>query len=167
MISMIYAHARNRVIAENGVMPWHVPEDLAYFKRMTKGKTLLMGRATWESLEPEFRPLPGRRNVVLTRDTSYVAGNAEVVHTLEGGLALDSEVWVIGGGEVYAQALPYARTVYVTEIDTDAPGDTFAPEVPADEIEFGPWETSRTGLPYRFGVWRNPDPRPLPTRLAP
>lgn len=159
MISMIYAQTPARVIAEGGVMPWHVPEDLAYFKRMTTGKTLLMGRATWESLEPEFRPLPGRRNIVLTRNPEFEAAGAEVVHDLREGLAADDDVWVMGGGQVYEAALPYASRVYVTEIDTAAPGDTLAPELPDGDLEFGPWETSRTGTRYRFGLWTNPTPQ--------
>lgn len=161
MISMIYAQTPARVIAEGGVMPWHVPEDLAYFKRMTTGKTLLMGRTTWEALEPAFRPLPGRRNIVLTRNDAYAADGAEVVHTLEDGLRADSDVWVIGGGQVYAAALAYATRVFVTEIETTAPGDTLAPELPGGEVQYGPWEVSSSGLRYRFGFWHNPAPRAL------
>lgn len=161
MITMIYAQTPARVIAEGGVMPWHVPEDLAYFKRMTTGKTLLMGRVTWESLEPEFRPLPGRRNLVLTRDHSYGGEGAEVVHSLAEGLSADHDVWVIGGGQIYAAALPYASRVFVTEIDISASGDTLAPELPEGEVRFDPWEVSRTGLRYRFGLWENPSPQPL------
>lgn len=161
MITMIYAQTPARVIAEGGVMPWHVPEDLAYFKRMTTGKTLLMGRTTWESLEPEFRPLPGRRNIVLTRNTEYAAEGAEVVNSLIDGLRADPDLWVIGGGQVYAAALPYSQRVYVTEIDTDAPGDTLAPELPEGEIAYEPWQVSRTGTRYRFGVWENPSPKQL------
>lgn len=161
MITMIYAQAHGGVLADDGVMPWHVPEDLAYFKRMTAGHTLLMGRTTWESLEPEFRPLPGRRNVVLTRDATYVAPDAEVVHSLRAGLDVDPDVWVIGGGEIYRQALPFAHTVYVTEIDVDVPGTTFAPPAPARDAAYDPWRTSRTGLRYRFGVWENPAALPL------
>lgn len=157
---MIYAQTPARVIAEGGVMPWYVPEDLAYFKRMTRGKTLLMGRTTWESLEPEFRPLPGRRNIVLTRNKEYVAEGAEVVNDLLAGLTASSDVWVIGGGQVYEAALPYADRVYVTEIETNAPGDTLAPELPGP-VRYGPWETSRTGTRYRFGLWQNPAPQPL------
>ena len=160
MITMIYAQTPARVIAEGGVMPWYVPEDLAYFKRMTRGKTLLMGRTTWESLEPEFRPLPGRRNIVLTRNEEYVAEGAEVVNDLLAGLTADSDIWVMGGGQVYEAALPYADRVYVTEIETNAPGDTQAPELPGP-VRYGPWETSRTGTRYRFGLWQNPAPQPL------
>ncbi|MDN5559073.1 MAG: dihydrofolate reductase [Ruaniaceae bacterium] len=156
MISMIYAQTPERVIAAGGVMPWHVPEDLAYFRRMTTGKTLLMGRTTWEALEPAFRPLPGRRNIVLTRNAEYVADGAEVAHTLEDGLRADGNVWVIGGGQLYAAALPYAARVFVTEIETTAPGDTLAPELPAGEVRYGPWEVSSSGLRYRFGIWENP-----------
>lgn len=161
MITMIYAQAHGGVLAQDGVMPWNVPEDLAYFKRMTRGQTLLMGRTTWESLEPAFRPLPGRRNVVLTRDPRYVAPDAEVVNSLRAGLAIDDDVWVIGGGEIYRQALPYAQQVYVTEIDVDAPGTTFAPEQPAREATYEPWQASRTGVRYRFGLWTNPRPLPI------
>ncbi len=154
MISMIYAQANGRVIAANGVMPWHVPEDLRYFRDKTRGKTLLMGRTTWEALEPEFRPLPGRRNIVLSRDPDFHPEDAEVVRTLAEGLASDDEVWVIGGGEIYRQALPFADQVLITQIDTDAPGDVHAPEIPDDAVEWEPWQLSRSGLRYRFGIHR-------------
>jgi len=159
VIILIWAQARGRVIAASGVMPWYVPEDLAYFKEKTRGKTLLMGRTTWDALEPDFQPLPGRRNLVLSRDPDFRPEGAEVVRSLREGLRADDEVWVIGGGDVYAQALPYADEVLVTQIDVDAPGDVHAPELPEDEIEWGPWQVSRAGARYAFGVWRQAKPR--------
>ena len=96
-ISLIWAQAANGVIGADGTMPWHVPEDMAHFKELTLGSTVLMGRRTWESFPPRFRPLPDRRNVVLTRDPSWTADGAEVVHSLDDGLALDPSPWIIGG----------------------------------------------------------------------
>jgi len=159
---MIWAQARDRVIAANGVMPWYVPEDLAWFKEKTRGKTLLMGRTTWDSLEPEFQPLPGRRNLVLSRDPDFSPEGAEVVRSIEEGLRADDEVWVIGGGDVYQQALPYADEVIITQIDVEAPGDVHAPEVDEDAVAWGPWQVSRAGARFRFGTWTRPAPRGFP-----
>lgn len=158
MIVLIWAQAHGRVIAAGGVMPWYVPEDLAWFRERTHGRTVLMGRTTWDALQPEFQPLPGRRNVVLSRDPAFRPEAAEVVRSLEEGLRADRDVWVIGGGDVYRQALPYADEVLVTEIDLDVPGDVLAPPLPEDEIEWGAWRDSRTGTRYRFGTWRQADP---------
>jgi dihydrofolate reductase len=157
MIGMVWARSTTGVIGADGGMPWHVPEDLAHFKQVTGDATVLMGRRTWESLPERFRPLPGRRNVVLTRDTSWTADGAEVVHDLQAALDTDETVWVIGGGQVYDAALDAADHVSETLIDVDVPGDTVAPTLAgaagwtlADE---GPWQESRTGTRYRFLEW--------------
>jgi dihydrofolate reductase len=116
-----------------------------------------MGRRTWDSLPERFRPLPGRRNVVLTRDTAWSADGAVVVHDLATALDTDEDVWVIGGGQVYAAALPFADRVSETVVDTEVGGDTAAPTLDdawtlADE---GPWQVSRVdGTRYRFLEWR-------------
>ncbi len=126
-ISLIVARARNGVIGFQGKMPWHLPEDLAHFKRTTLGKPIVMGRKTWESIG---RPLPGRRNLVITRNPGYVAPGAEIAPGLEAALALvahEAEAFVIGGGELYAQAMPLAQRLYLTEIDADFEGDAFFP----------------------------------------
>ena len=154
-INLIFARARNGVIGKDNQLPWHLPVALVLFKRTTLGQPVIMGRKTWDSLPPKFRPLPDRSNLVVTRQTDWQAAGATVAHSLAQAQALcdpAQEVWVIGGAEIYAQALPYARKAVITEIDlTVDGGDAFAPQ-------FGPqWqETAREdhvsaqGLPYRF-----------------
>ncbi len=141
-VAMIAAVARNGVIGDGSGMPWHLPEDLAHFKRTTLGHTLLMGRRTFDSIG---RALPGRRTVVLTRDRTWSHADVEVAHTFEEGLALagPTEVWVAGGGEIYRLAMPYAVRLVITEIDQDAAGSvTFPP------IDPRVWtETSRVPHP--------------------
>ena len=129
-LHLIYARSRNNVIGKNGDLPWHLPEDLAHFKRTTLGQAVVMGRVTWESIPEKFRPLPGRRNVVVSRQADYIATGATVVDSLHAALALfpaDEVVWLIGGAQLYAQALPLAAQLVVTEIDADFEGDAFAP----------------------------------------
>jgi dihydrofolate reductase len=129
-LNLIFARARNGVIGKDNTLPWHLPEDLAHFKQTTFGQPVLMGRKTWESLPPKFRPLPGRTNIVVTRQTNWHAEGAVVAHTIEEAVQHcppDSQVWVIGGAEVYAQAMPLAARAMVTEIDADFQGDAFAP----------------------------------------
>ncbi|MGG7305570.1 dihydrofolate reductase [Curtobacterium sp. AB451] len=160
-VGMVWARATNGVIGADGGMPWHVPEDLAHFRQVTGEATVVMGRRTWESLPERFRPLPGRRNVVLTRDAAWAsseaASGAEVVHDLATALDTDEPVWIMGGGQVYAAGVPFADRVSETVIDVEVPGDTVAPElddawVLADE---GPWQESRAdGTRYRFLEWR-------------
>ena len=129
-LHLIYARARNNVIGLQGDLPWHLPEDLAHFKRTTLGQPVVMGRVTWESIPEKFRPLPGRSNVVVSRQSNYSATGATVVDSLQAALALfapDQVVWLIGGAQLYAQGLPLASQVVVTEIDADFEGDAFAP----------------------------------------
>ena len=131
-LHMIYARARNGVIGKQGQLPWHLPEDLAHFKRTTLGQPVVMGRVTWESLPEKFRPLPGRTNVVVSRQTSFKATGAQVVSSLEAAMALfptNEVVWLIGGAQLHAQALPLASQIVVTEIDADFEGDAFAPSL--------------------------------------
>jgi dihydrofolate reductase len=128
-LTLIVARARNGVIGKGNAMPWKIPGEQAYFKRMTMGHPIIMGRKTWESIG---RPLPGRRSVVVTRNADYVAAGAEVVTGLDAALARVSgapEAFVIGGAELYALALPRADGLLVTEIDHDFDGDTFFPAV--------------------------------------
>jgi len=131
-LHLIYARAANGVIGRNNTMPWHLPEDMAHFKRTTMGCPVIMGRKTWDSLPARFRPLPGRRNVVISRDPQWAAEGAvraaslhEAVQACPGA----SDIWVMGGGQIYAQALPLAHSVVVTEIAQDFEGDTYAPEL--------------------------------------
>jgi len=153
-LHLIFARAANGVIGMAGTMPWHLPEDLAHFKRTTLGCPVIMGRKTWESIPLKFRPLPGRLNVVVTRQNDWQAPGASVAHSLPEATALCGDVsdaWIMGGADIYAQALPLAETAVVTEIHATFEGDAFAPQ-------FGPeWvETAResyvssTGLKYSF-----------------
>lgn len=128
MISLIVAHDKNRVIGYENDMPWHLPGDLQYFKKMTMGKPVLMGRKTFESIG---RPLPGRRNIVITRNAHYTAEGIETAPGLEAALALVrdvEEVMVIGGEQIFTQALPLADKLYITLIDYEFVGDTYFPE---------------------------------------
>ncbi|WNC13493.1 dihydrofolate reductase [Brevibacillus brevis] len=124
MISLLVAYAKGRVIGKDGVMPWHLPADLAHVKALTTGKTIVMGRKTFDSLG---RPLPNRRNVVLTRNRDFQPDGVDVVHTKEEVLAL-GDVIIFGGAEIYRQFLDVADRLYITEIDLEAEGDTFFPE---------------------------------------
>lgn len=155
MIGLIWAQAHDRVIGADGGMPWHVPEDLAHFRDVTHGSAVVMGRATWDSLDPRYRPLPGRRNVVLTRDRAWSAEGAETVHSVEEALAVSPDVWVVGGAQVYAATLDRADVLEVTELDLAVSGDARAPAIPtrwqAPETE---WRVSRTGVRYRFLTYR-------------
>ena len=129
-LHLIYARSRNNVIGVNGDLPWHLPEDLAHFKRTTLGQPVIMGRVTWESIPEKFRPLPGRTNVVVSRQTGFNAPGAQVVSSLQAAIDLfpaDDVVWLIGGAQLYAQAMPLAQQLVITEIDADYEGDAFAP----------------------------------------
>ncbi|MFT4232235.1 MAG: dihydrofolate reductase [Leucobacter sp.] len=164
-IGMIWAEARGAdgrgAIGRGGEMPWHLPEDLAHFRRVTTGAPVIMGRRTWESLPERFRPLPGRDNVVVTRDPAFDAPGATVAHSLEEALAAVRDrgaelVWIMGGGQLYRAAMPLADELVVTRIELDVPdADTFATEIPPtfalqDET---PEAASSTGIGYRFQRW--------------
>jgi dihydrofolate reductase len=134
VISLIWAEAEGRVIGRDGELPWQLPEDLRRFRELTTGSTVVMGRRTWESLPERFRPLPDRRNIVVTRQQHYAAAGAEVAGSLERALALagDGDVWVIGGASLYNQALPRADRVVRTRLHLRVDGDVRAPELGAD-----------------------------------
>ena len=155
-IGLVWAQSTSGVIGRAGDIPWHLPEDLAHFKKVTMGHTVVMGRRTWESLPPRFRPLPGRRNVVLSRDRAWTAEGAEVVHDLETALRGDGDIWVMGGSAVYRAALPYADPLELTEIRESIDGDAFAPPVPSDWIltEDGDWQLSGN-LHFRWRRYRS------------
>ncbi|HMV20644.1 MAG: dihydrofolate reductase [Betaproteobacteria bacterium] len=132
LLTVIAAVARNRVIGRGNDLVWRDPLDMQRFKALTAGGVVVMGRRTWESLPPRFRPLPGRRNVVITRQPDYPAPGAEVAHSLEDALARVKdapEVFVIGGGELYAHALPRANRLCLTEVEISPAGDTLFPEI--------------------------------------
>ncbi len=130
-IVLIAAVAKNRVIGRDNQLIWNIPEDMAHFKALTAGHTVIMGRKTWESLPPRFRPLPGRRNIVITRQPDYSTPGAEIAHSLENGLKLASTaetVFVIGGAEIYTQALAVADRLELTEVDLMPEGDAWFPD---------------------------------------
>lgn len=153
-LGLIYARARNGVIGKDNQMPWHLPEDLAHFRKTTMGAPVIMGRKTWESLPPRFRPLPGRRNIVITRQADWQAEGATRAASLEEAIALCGQApvaWVTGGAEIYRLALPLADTVAVTEIDADYEGDAFAPQLGDDWRESArERHVSPAGLAYSF-----------------
>lgn len=153
-VGLIWAEAHDGVIGAHGGMPWHVPEDLAHFREVTMGHPVIMGRRTWESFPDRFRPLPGRRNIVVTRDARWAATGAERAAGLTEAMALAGDVetaWVIGGGELYRTAIEAADVLEVTELDLDVDGDTRAPSR-ADwrEVASTPWRESSSGIRYRF-----------------
>lgn len=163
MLALIAAIARNRVLGKDNQLLWHLPEDMRHFREMTRGKPVIMGRKTWESLPEKFRPLPGRLNIVVSRNPDYAAPGATVVDSLENAIraaeaqaGAATEIFVIGGAELYRQALPLAQRVYLTEIASDFAGDVDFPELAAGEWQ----EISRTPqqepseLTYAFAVYR-------------
>ena len=159
-ISMIAAMAHDRVIGKDNQMPWHLPADLAHFKRVTLGKPVLMGRKTFESIG---RPLPGRRNLVISRNPGYQAEGIEVVGSVEAALALLAsssveELMVIGGGHLYAEMLPSADRLFLTQIDLAVEGDTRFPA-----FDDGQWQRidceshpadEKNPHPYSFETWQ-------------
>jgi dihydrofolate reductase len=164
-INLIWAQAHNRVIGRNGTMPWHLAEDLAHFKKTTLGCPVIMGRKTWDSLPPKFRPLPGRANMVLTRQADWAHAGVQRCADLASALrtcaqlsAAPQAVWIIGGAQIYAQALPLAHSVVVTEIDAAFEGDAFAPVLGAEWREVQrEAHTSASGLAYSFVTYLRRD----------
>jgi dihydrofolate reductase len=158
-IGLIWAQASGGIIGADGGMPWHVPEDMAHFKQLTMGTPVVMGRRTWDSFPDRFRPLPGRRNIVITRNDDWAEAGAERAASLDEALALAADAqtewtWVIGGGHISHETMTRADRLEVTELDIDVAGDTTAPDVDgwrtvASDPDTG-WHTSRTGVRYRF-----------------
>ena len=133
-LAIIVAQAKNRVIGVNNKLPWHLPEDLRYFKQVTMGKPIIMGRKTFDSIG---RPLPGRTNIVITRQEDYKPANVEVVNSLDAAIEMAEsialingidEAMVIGGAQIYAEALDKAQRLYLTEVDADINGDAWFPD---------------------------------------
>lgn len=132
-LSLIVAMAKNRVIGANGKIPWRLPNELQLFKSVTMGHHIIMGRKTYESIN---RLLPGRTTVIVTRQRDYAVAGALIAHTLEQAIALcggDTEIFVIGGGELYREALPVADRIYLTVVDAEPPGDTYMPAFDASQ----------------------------------
>jgi dihydrofolate reductase len=162
-LSVVAAVARRGVIGRDNAIPWRIPEDVARFRDLTMGHAVVMGRRTWDSLPDRFRPLPGRRNVVVSRNPGWSADGAERAGSLDEALRLlegAQEIFVIGGGELYEAALPLADELLLTEIDADVDGDTLFP--PFDRAAFE--EVSReqhmseAGLPFAFVTLRRRPP---------
>lgn len=153
---LIWAQSTSGVIGRANGIPWRLPEDQARFKELTLGHAVVMGRLTWESLPAKVRPLPGRRNVVVTRQADFVAAGATVVGSLEDGLS-GNDAWVIGGAQIYALALPLATRCEVTEVDvalTREDDDAVAPVLDEAWVgTAGEWLTSAAGLRYRFSSY--------------
>ena len=153
-VNLIYARSANGVIGKNNTLPWHLPEDMAHFKKTTMGWPVIMGRKTWDSLPPRFRPLPGRSNVVVTRQTQWAAQGALVAASLPDALTLceaSEQVWVIGGAQIYLQAEPFAQRIEVTEIAQDFEGDAFAPKLSREWTEAArEAHVSINGLKFSF-----------------
>ena len=149
-IVIIAAVAKNRVIGKDNRLLWHLPEDMAHFRALTAGHTVIMGRKTWESLPERFRPLPGRRNIVITRQPAYAAPGAELAGSLEKALELASTAavaFVIGGEQIYRQAMAVADRLEITEVGLEPEGDAWFPEVAAVDWE----EVARTaGTGFAF-----------------
>jgi dihydrofolate reductase len=139
MISLIAAMDRNRLIGADGRIPWHLPDDMRWFREQTMGKPVIMGRKTYESIPDRFRPLPGRLNIILTHNWFYQTDGATVVHSIKDALAAAGEaeeLMVIGGVAVYGQLLPQASRLYLTLIDAEFEGDAYFPEInPANWTE--------------------------------
>lgn len=158
-LGLILARARNGVIGKDGVMPWHLPEDLAHFKKVTMGCPVIMGRKTWDSLPPRFRPLPGRANIVITRQADWHAEGATRAHSLAHALSLCGDApqaWVIGGAQIYAQAKAMAHVAEVTEIEADFEGDAFAPDFGEGWKEVArERHPSASGPAYSFVTYHN------------
>ena len=160
-IGIIYARARNGVIGKDNTMPWRLPEDMAHLKQTTMGHPVIMGRKTWDSIPPKFQPLPGRRNIVVTRNADWSAEGAERAGSLDEAFALCADAgtgtaWVIGGAEIYRQAVERAHVAVVTVIDADFEGDAFAPELGDHwHEEAREAHVSATGLPFAFVRLRN------------
>jgi dihydrofolate reductase len=158
-LGLIMARARNGAVGKDGALPWHLPEDLAHFKQMTLGSPVIMGRKTWDSLPPRFRPLPGRTNIVVTRQPDWQASGASRAASLADAIELcagAAKAWVIGGAQLWMQALPIANTAEVTEIEATFEGDVFAPDFGASWQEAKrERHLSATGLDYSFVTYEN------------
>jgi dihydrofolate reductase len=158
-VSLVAAVAPGGVIGVAGGLPWRIPEDMRRFRELTMGQPVVMGRRTWDSLPDAFRPLPGRRNVVVTRNANWHGDGAEGARSLDDALRLlegETHVFVIGGGQLYAEAISRADELLLTEVGGEHEGDTFFPAWDRDAFE----ETSREehvsemGVPFAFVVYR-------------
>jgi len=157
-VILVAAVARSGAIGKDGTVPWHLPEDMAYFRELTTGYPVVMGRRTWDSLPDRFRPLPGRRNIVVTRNPEWCADGAERVGSLEEALSLAAAecVFVIGGAEIYRAALPVADELALTEVELDVEADTVFPSWSREafsEVSREP-HVAADGTPFAFVRYR-------------
>jgi dihydrofolate reductase len=168
-LGVVWAQTSTGVIGKDGGMPWKLPEDLRHFSSLTSGHPVIMGRKTWESFPDKFRPLPDRTNLVITRKDGWggtpAAEGALAVKSLDEAL-LESQfapghemVWIIGGGEIFAQSMDLADVAVITTIDTTAEGDTYAPDLGYDwtagaSLPADGWLTAENGTRYRITLWR-------------
>lgn len=131
-VSLIAAISTNNCIGKNNALPWHIPEDLKHFKELTTGKTVLMGRKTWESIPAKFRPLPNRKNIVITTQADFITPEGvEVFHNIDDALKHHSheQIFIIGGANIYTQTIDLADTLYITEVHQIIDGDVFFPDI--------------------------------------
>jgi dihydrofolate reductase len=159
ILSLIASVARNGGIGRGNELVWRESADQKFFRAVTMGHPVIMGRRTWDSLPERFRPLPGRRNIVVTRDAAWQPVGAEAAGSLEAALGLvagSPKAYVIGGAQLYAQALPHADELVLTEIDADFDADTWFPAWNRADFELAAHEDHVTagGVPYRFATWR-------------
>lgn len=169
-INLIFARAANGVIGAGNTIPWHLPEDMAHFKQQTAGAPVIMGRKTWDSLPPRFRPLPGRHNIVVTRQAGWQAEGAERAGSLQDAFALcahrqPAEVWVIGGAQIYAEAEPLAQRAVVTVLERDHEGDAYAPTLdPAAwrETQREAHVSAKEGIAFSFVTYERAAPTGTP-----
>ena len=150
-ISLVVAASQNNVIGRDNQLPWHLPEDLEYFKSVTMDKPILMGRRTFDSIG---RPLPGRRNIVITRDLKWDAEGVEVVHSVDdalaaGSLANSDEIMIIGGAQIYRECLPIADRLYLTRVEAEIDGDAFFPD-----IDVKKWRKISEKIPKKIDKYR-------------
>lgn len=160
MLSLIAAVARNRAIGMGNQLLWHLPEDMRHFRETTRGKTVIMGRKTWESLPAAFRPLPGRKNIVVSRNAAFQAPGAILARSLDEALTVagGDEVFVIGGAELYAQSLARAQRLYLTLVDDHPVADAFFPEISAAWREVSRRPGSDSAPAYAFVVLERQGP---------
>ena len=154
LISLIVAMASNRVIGDRGEIPWKIPGEQKMFKEITFGHVVIMGRKTYESLN---RPLPGRTNIVITRQRDYQAPGCVIAHDFAGAIkscpAAESEAFIIGGGQLYHETMAVADRIYLTVIPREIPGDTKFPEIPADDFEIKESRLVDGVEPYNFYIY--------------
>lgn len=149
-----------RALGKNNDLIFHIPEDLKHFKEQTKGHTVIMGRKTWDSLPPQFRPLPGRKNIIITRSPDFKAEGATIVSSVQDALTeAAGDAYVIGGGEIYKETLPFADVLDLTLVESDAEGDVFFPpyEKSFTCVKEGERQTSKDGTVFQFTLWTTSD----------